>query len=401
MPRKLLSERLLLLLLAAVQFTHIMDFMVMMPLGPQLMRLFEIEPHEFSILVAVYTFSSAIAGIAGALFIDRFDRRTALLFAYIGFLIGTLACALAPGYETLLVARAASGAFGGVAGSLVLTIIGDIIPPERRGGAIGMVMASFSLASVAGVPVGLWLAARWSWHAPFLIIVAVGLVVLVMSLRALPSMRGHMVAAHLRERNALAGVGELLSHANSRAALGFMMMMVFGHFILIPFLSPSLVANTGLLEDDIFWFYLAGGLASLFSAPYIGRLADRYGKKTMFIVTITLGMVPVYFIANLGPTPLGVIMVLAAVFFMFAGGRFVPGQAIVTAAVPARLRGSFMSLNNSVRDMAAGAASLIGGQIVMRDAMTGKLLHVPVLGWIAIGVSLLSILMMSRVRSVA
>ncbi|WP_166442520.1 MFS transporter [Phragmitibacter flavus] len=396
-----IAERPLLFLLAAVQFTHLMDFMVMMPLGPQLMRLFEIAPDQFSLLVAVYTFSAAIAGVAGALFVDRFDRRTALLFTYGGFILGTLACALAPGYHSLLVARAISGAFGGVAGSLVLTIIGDVVPPERRGRAIGVVMAAFSLASVVGVPVGLWLAAQWSWHAPFLMIVGTGLMVWAAVWGVLPRMRAHMLAADAPAVKVLAGVKELLSNRNSRTALGFMMMMVFGHFILIPFLSPSLVSNAGLMESELFWFYLAGGIASLFSAPLIGRMADRFGKKWMFAVTIVCGAVPVYFIANLGPTSLPIIIILAAVFFMFAGGRFVPGQAIITGSVPPRLRGSFMSLNNSVRDFAAGAASLIGGQIIVKDLVTGKLLHLPVLGWIAITVSLLSMVLMSRVKPVS
>lgn len=401
MSQPQIAVRLLLFLLAAVQFTHLMDFMVMMPLGPQLMRLFEIRPDQFSLLVAVYTFSAAIAGLAGALFVDRFDRRAALLFTYGGFLLGTLACALAPGYHSLLLARAISGAFGGVAGSLVLTIIGDVIPPERRGRAIGVVMAAFSLASVVGVPVGLWLAAQWSWHAPFLMIVGTGLLVWLAVWRVLPRMRGHMRAVDAPSVKVLAGVKELVSNPNSRTALGFMSMMVFGHFILIPFLSPSLVANAGLMENELFWFYFAGGIASLFTSPLVGRLADRFGKKPMFCITILLGSVPVYFIANLGSTSLPIILVLAAVFFMFAGGRFVPGQAIVTGAVPPRLRGSFMSLNNSVRDFAAGFASLIGGQVVVKDLATGKLMHLPVLGWIAITVSLLSMVLMVRVKPVS
>lgn len=185
----------LLLFLAAIQFTHIMDFMVMMPLGPQLMRLFQIEPYQFGFLVASYTFSAGIAGLIAAFWVDRFDRKQALLFCYAGFILGTLACALAPTYHTLLLARVLSGAFGGVSGAIVLTVVGDVVPIHRRAGAMGIVMASFAFAAVAGVPVGLWLAAIWSWHAPFIIIVGVGSVLWVLCLFRFPSLRSHLAAA--------------------------------------------------------------------------------------------------------------------------------------------------------------------------------------------------------------
>jgi len=396
-----LTELPLLLLLAAVQFTHIMDFMVMMPLGPQLMRIFELTPAQFSLLVAAYTFSAGIAGLAGAIMVDRFDRKHALLFCYGGFLLGTLACALAPTYHTLLGARIISGAFGGVSGSILLTIVGDVVPPQRRAGAMGIIMGSFSMAAVAGVPVGLWLAAIWSWHAPFLIIVAIGLIIWILCLLWLSSMKGHFADPDIAKPHVLAGVRTLLSTRNTLLALSFMVLMVLGHFMIIPFLSPSLVANVGLSEHELSWVYLAGGLASLGSSPLLGRLADRYGKLRLYMVTIFGALTPVYIISNQGPTPLATVLAVAVLFFVFAGGRFIPGQAIITSAVPASLRGSFMSLNSSVRDLAAGVASLVGGHIVAKDVLTGRLLHFSTLGWIAIAASLLSIVVASRVKTVA
>lgn len=393
-----IAERPLLLMLSMVQFTHLMDFMVMMPLGPQLMRLFHLEPQHFSLLVASYTFSAAVAGFLGALWVDRFDRKVALLFCYAGFLLGTLACALAPGFEALLAARVISGAFGGVAGAMVLTIIGDVVAPERRGRAIGVVMAAFSLASVAGVPLGLWLAARWNWHAPFFVIVALGALVWLAVCGLLPPMRDHLTGT---KPKTFTGLRELLSSRNTVTALLFMMLMVFGHFVIIPFLSPSLVANAGMREADLWSFYLAGGVASLGSAPWLGRMSDKHGKLRVFCITVSLAMVPVYLLMNQGLSPLWSILMLAVAFFVLGGGRFVPGQAIITGAVPARLRGSFISLNNSVRDLAAGGASLLGGHIVVKDLATGKLLHLPTLGWIAIAASLLSVVLAARVKSVA
>jgi len=396
-----LTELPLLILLAAVQFTHIMDFMVMMPLGPQLMRIFDISPAQFSLLVAAYTFSAGIAGLAGAVFVDRFDRKHALLFCYGGFLLGTLACALAPGYHSLLLARVISGAFGGVSGSMVMTIVGDVIAPHRRAGAMGVIMGSYSMASVAGVPVGLYLASIYSWHAPFLIIVGIGVFIWAFCSYLLPSLRGHVLDRSSDRPHMLAGVWTLLSTRNTQLALTFMVCMVLGHFMIIPFISPSLVANVGLPEQHLSWFYLAGGLASLVSSPIIGKLADRYGKLRFYIITIMGAIVPVYMITHQGPEPLGILLGVAVLFFVFGGGRFIPGQAIVTSAVPASMRGSFMSLNSSVRDLAAGVASLVGGQIVAKDIVTGRLLHYPTLGWIAIVASLISVVIATRVKPVA
>lgn len=396
-----LPERTLLLLLAAVHFTHIMDFMVMMPLGPQLMRLFHIEPDQFSLLVASYTFSAAIAGFAGAFFLDRYDRKHALLFCYAGFLIGTLGCAMAPDYHTLLIARIVSGAFGGVSGATVMTIVGDIVPPQRRASGFGMVMASFAMASIVGVPAGLWLAAKWSWHMPFLMIAGVGLLIWLGFWFQFPNLRGHLSSIGSKSQQAYDGLKEILSGRNTLTALAFMVVMVFGHFIIVPFLSPSMVANAGMAEDELPYIYLAGGIGSFLTASWIGKLADRHGRLKLYSLMILGVLTPIYLITHQEPASLFSILLGTGFFFIFAGGRFIPGQAIITSSMPARLRGSFMSLNSSVRDLASGGASLLGGHIIVKDMATGKLLHYPTLGWIAIAVSLLSIFLASRVKAVS
>ncbi|WP_375438196.1 MFS transporter [uncultured Hymenobacter sp.] len=137
------NEKLLLALLAAVQFTNILDFVIMMPLGPQLMPALGIVPRQFGLVISAYTFSAGATGLAAA-FLDRFNRKTALLALYLGFGLGTVACALAPTYHWLVAARALTGAFGGVLGSLVLAIVGDAVPESRRGQAIGLGSPLFS-----------------------------------------------------------------------------------------------------------------------------------------------------------------------------------------------------------------------------------------------------------------
>src|SRR6266496_1384981 len=206
-----LSERSLLLLLAAVQFAHIVDFMILMPLGPQLMRDLAIGPGHFSALVAAYTISSGIVGLLTAPFIDRFDRRKLLLFAYAGFIAGTLACALSQSATTLLAARALSGAFGGLSISMVMSIIGDVVPAERRASAMGIVMTAFSVAAAVGVPFGLQLAQRLRWEAPFFMLAGIASVMWTIAFLRLPAVRGHLESGHARR-----AFGELLRRSEER-----------------------------------------------------------------------------------------------------------------------------------------------------------------------------------------
>src|SRR5258705_4526809 len=240
---KRLSERSILLLLAAVQFTHIVDFMIMMPLGPQLMRELQIGPRYFSAFVAIYTISSGMVGLLAAPFIDRFDRRKLLLAAYAGFILATLRCAVADTAGGLLAARALSGAFGGLSMSMVMAIIGDVVPAERRAAAVGIVMTGFSAAAAAGVPLGLQLAQHFQWEVQFFMLAMVAGLVWLVAFSGLPPVRGHLDDSHPDARRAL---GELLRDANAARALLFMAAMVFGHFAIIPLLAPYLVANVVL-----------------------------------------------------------------------------------------------------------------------------------------------------------
>src|SRR6267143_1329147 len=342
-----LSERSLLLLLAAVQFTHIMDFMIMMPLGPQLMRELHIGPGRFSGLVAAYTISSGIVGLLAAPFIDRFDRRKLLLFAYAGFALGTLACALSQNAATLLTARALSGAFGGLSISMVMSIIGDVVPAERRASAMGIVMTAFSVAAAVGVPFGLQLAERFRWEAPFFMLAGIAGVMWTIAFLKLPPVRGHLENGHAKRAFA-----ESRRDANAGRALLFMVAMVFGHFAIIPLLSPYLVYNVGLPERDLFLVYFTGGVLTVFTAPLIGKLADRHGRLRVFSALVAVACVVTLFITHSGRIPVWAVLVSGGAFFVFASGRFVPGQAIMTLAVPASRRGAFMSLSGCARDLA-------------------------------------------------
>ena len=390
---KALPERGILWLLAAVQFTHIVDFMILMPLGPQLMRDLHIGPAHFSALVAAYTVSSGVVGLLIAPFVDRFDRRKFLLFAYAGFITGTLACAWSQNAATLLAARAFCGAFGGLSISMVMSIIGDVVPAERRAAGMGIVMTAFSAAAAVGVPFGLKLAQLFRWEAPFFLLAGLASVVWLIAYLRLPPVRGH-----LQDGRANRAFAELLRDANAGRALLFMSVLVIGHFAIIPLLSPYLVANVGLPEHDLFLVYLTGGVLTVFTAPRIGRLADRLGRFQVFSGLVAVACVVTLTITCSGPLPVWAVLVLAGGFFVFASGRFVPAQAIMTLAVPASRRGAFMSLSGCARDLSMGFTSSLGGWIVAKSP-SGQLTNYYWLGCIAVAAGISSVWLARRVSN--
>jgi MFS transporter, DHA1 family, inner membrane transport protein len=392
---KQLSERSLLLLLAAVQFTHIVDFMLMMPLGPQLMRDLHIGPGRFSGLVSAYTISSGGFGLLAAPFIDRFDRRKLLLFAYGGFIFGTLACALSANAGTLLMGRAISGTFGGLSLAMVMSIIGDVIPPERRAWAMGMIMAAFSAAAALGVPFGLRLAQQIRWEAPFFVLAGIAAIVWTIVFLRLPAVRGHL---HHHQDDPMRAMKELLRDANAGRALLFMTATVLGHFAIIPLLSAYLVGNVGLPANDLFLVYLTGGVATVFTAPIVGRLADKLGRKRVFTFLVAVACVVTLLMTNAGHLAVWEVLILAGAFFIFASGRFIPGQAIMTLAVPASRRGAFMSLSGCARDLAMGFAATIGGWVVTQDQSSGRLHNFNLLGWLAVAAAVVSVWLAARVH---
>jgi len=391
------SERTWLLTLAAVQFTHILDFMIMMPLGAGLMRVFAFGPTEFSRLVAAYGGAAAIAGILGGFFLDQFDRRRLLLMVYPGFLLATLGCALAPTHATLFAARCAAGAFGGLAGSLVVAMVGDIVPPERRGRGMAFVMSAFPLASIAGVPLGIALANRYQWHAPFFLIVTLGLLVLTAIWRFLP--RGPLKAAP-RRPFAWSEMRALLAEPLHWRAFAVTAALVTAGGCIIPFMAPSLVANAGVSEARLPWIYFFGGLATFISTPLIGRLTDRYDKFHVILALTLPAIAATLLVTRLGPSPLPVILLTTTLFFVGMSGRFGPTTTLVANAIAPRFRGGFMSLNSAVQQGSSALANLAGGLLVTRD-MTGQLLGYPRAGWLAIAAFVLTLALAHRLRAAA
>lgn len=388
------NERLLLLILAAAMFTHIMDFMIMMPLGPQLMRIFDISPQQFSLLVASYTITAGVSGFAAAFLIDRYDRKNALLFVYVGFAVGTLACAFAPTYAVLLITRSLAGAFGGVLGAIILAIVSDAVPLERRAQGIGMVMASFGVASVVGVPFGLFIASKSSWHAPFLLLGGLAVLICVLIVAFVPNMTKHLNAnGHLSPIQVLR---EIFGKRNSRIGLTFSSLLMLGHFTIIPFVAPYMVGNIGFSEAQLAYIYLVGGVCTLFFSPWVGKMADKHGRLKIFTIFGSLVIIPIIVITNLVPVPIWGALIIAAIFFIFSNGRMVPSTTMETAIIKPEFRGSYMSIRSSVQQLSSGIAAFIAGLIITEqpsifDPNAKALVNYHYVGMIAVFFSLLSL----------
>ncbi|WP_396433810.1 MFS transporter [Limnohabitans sp.] len=388
-------ERWLLLTLAGIQFTHILDFMIMMPLGPQFTALFGISNAQFGLLVAAYTLSAGLSGLLAATYIDRFSRKQLLLTLYPLFGLATLACGLAPDYASLMVARVAAGLFGGVLSALAQTIVADVVPFERRGRAMSVVMTAFSVSTVAGVPLGLFLAAQLNWHAPFFgIAILVGLLTWG-AWRSLPRLDAHL--HHPDKTSVWRGIGQVLSEANHLKAFGVSGLMMFAGFTVIPYITIYLQSNAGMRSAEVPWIYLCGGLATLLSARYFGRLTDRLGKVFVFQRLALALAVPLMATTVSAGLPLWGLLMVSTLLFTVMSGRMIPGMAMISSAVQPRLRGTFMTLNSAVQSASMGLAALVGGLIIGRDSQ-GHLSFYWLAGLLGVVASLLSVWLAGRLQ---
>ncbi|MFN8354028.1 MAG: MFS transporter [Spirosomataceae bacterium] len=395
MPRK---ELILLLLLACVNFTHIMDFMIMMPLGPQLMRSFNVSPQQFGWMVSAYSFSAGFSGFLASFFVDRFDRKRVLQTAYSGLVIATWACAFAPTYELLTAARIIAGIFGGVLGSQVMSIVGDTIPYERRGRGMAVIQAAFSLAAVAGVPFGLWLASQLSWHAPFLFVGCLGLVNSLLIQFFVPPLTTHLQQLD-HKPHPLDVIRSIASQPNQQRALVLTGLMMIGHFSIIPFISPYLVTNAHFSEKDIYLIYLVGGALTIISSPLIGKLADQYGKYRLFAICASLSLTTTFAITNLPAVELPLVLVVSGFFFIFSGGRVITSQAMLSSVVLPQNRGGFMSINTAVMQLSSATGSFVAGMIVQKGS-DGLLHHYPYVGYMAIIAMICAIIVARKIKPV-
>src|SRR3989338_1962976 len=387
-------ERYLLLTLAGIQFSHILDFMIMMPLGPVLIKAFGISTHQFGLLVASYSFSAALSGLLAATFIDRFERKRLLLVMFGLFGLATLACGLAPGYATLLIARGLAGTFVGVMGAMVQTIVGDVIPFARRAKAGGIVSTAFSVSTVAGVPLSLWLANHFQWRAPFILIAVLTALFILIGQRILPELHHHISAQ--RRAHPFVEMLAVLRDANHLRALLFSALIIFSGFTVIPYITIYAVGNVGISLHDIPFIYLTGGAATLVTARLIGHSADLRGKVKIYRLVALAALLPLFVVTNIGSAPLWIWLICTTTFFILVSGRMIPAMAIITSAAQPKLRGTFMSLHATMQAFAMGSATTLAGFIITQNS-AGQIVGYETVGYVAMTANLLAVAFVARI----
>lgn len=382
-------------LLAFVQFTIILDFIIMSPLGAILMPALDITAAQFGAAVSAYAFSAGISGVLSAGFADRFDRKRLLLFFYVGFTAGTTLCALAPNYHLLLLGRIVTGLFGGVIGSITLAIITDLFPLHLRGRVMGFVQTAFGASQVLGIPVGLFLANRWNWHAAFGVIVVMAIAVVIAVLLLMRPVDGHLRLK--QDKNAFAHLIATVSEPSYTLAFGVTTLLATGGYMLMPFGSAYTVHNLGIDIQHLPTVYLVSGIFGIFAGPLVGRLSDRFGKFPMFTFGTAISIVMVLIYTHLGQTTLTIVIIVNVLMFSGIFSRMIPSQALISAIPAARQRGSFSAISASLQQLSGGLGSVFAAAIIAQNA-DGSLRHFDHLGYVVVGTSLVALLAMYFVQ---
>jgi MFS transporter, DHA1 family, inner membrane transport protein len=392
------SQKIILFLLSTINFTHILDFMIMMPLGVFLMPYFKISPLQFSFVVSAYTISAGVSGFLAAFFVDNYDRKKILLWAYFLFLIGTIACGIAPTYLLLLFARIFAGVFGGLIGAQVTSIIADAFAYEIRGRAMGAVMSGFAVASTLGMPFALFLANTFSWHAPFLFVGFLGIVLIPFIIKFMPKMDTHITNEKQSYDQKLSILTSVLKNKNQLEALLFSFLMMGGHFLMIPFINPYMIHNVGYDKDFTPLIYLVGGIASFISANILGKVADKYGKLKVYSWCLLSAIPMIIIITNLPfATKAYISLFIFGLWFAVSTGRGVTGAAMVTNVVDATTRGSFQSFNSSMQQLGTGLAAFVSGLIITENAQTKAIIGYETVGYLSVVVLLCSLLLARKI----
>jgi len=375
-------------ILTILQFTLILDFMVLSPLGPFLMPDLNITPAQFGMVVSAYAFSAGLSGLLAAGFADKYDRKKLLIFFYTGFIAGTLFCGLANTYPLLLLARTITGIFGGVIGSITLAIITDLFRLEVRGRVMGFVQMAFASSQVLGLPVGLYFANLWGWHSPFIMIVLVSGVVMTTIIIYLKPIDDHLKIKS--NRNAFVHLAKTASNSVYLKTFAATTLLATGGFMLMPFGTVFGVNNLKISPDNLPLLYTVTGVFSMITGPFIGRFSDSWGKYRTFFIGSIITIVIVIVYCNLGPTPLWLVMVFNIIMFMGISARMISSQALISGVPDQSDRGAFMSINSSVQQISGGMAAYAAGLIVVQSS-SGELLHYDTLGYVVAITTLITV----------
>jgi len=388
-------QKFIIFILAITQFTVILDFMVMSPLGDILMKTLKMNPTQFGIAVSAYALSAGASGLLTAGFADKFDRKKLLLFFYIGFTIGTILCGVVDTYELLVAARIFTGIFGGVIGSISMAIVADLFAIQQRGRVMGFLQMGFGASQVLGIPIGLYLAEKWHWHTPFLWIAVMAAIIAVLIAVKMKPVTHHLAAK--KDKSPLKHLFHTLMNKEYRIGFTATALLSIGGFMMMPFGSAFAVNNLQVSHEKLPWVFFVAGISTLIFMPLIGKLSDRMDKFRLFAIACLWMIAIVLVYTRFEATPLWVVM-LFNVFMMSAiTARMIPSTALVTAVPALHDRGAFMSVNSSLQQIAGGIAAAFAGTIVVQQTEHSPLEHYETLGYIVSGITLLSIFLVYRV----
>lgn len=384
-------------ILALTQFTVVLDFMVMSPLGDMLMKSMGLSTTQFGLSVSAYAFSAGISGLLTAGFADRFDRKKLLIFFYLGFIAGTLFCGLAQNYPQLLAARIFTGIFGGVIGSISMAIVTDLFIIEKRGRVIGYLQMGFGASQVLGIPISLYIANYWGWQSPFFMIVVLAITICFFTLIKLKPVREHL---HIKsERNAVAHLWHTLSQKKYRIGFLATAFLSLGGFMMMPWGSAFAINNLHVSAQQLPILYMVSGITALIIMPIIGKLSDRFDKFTIFSIASIFLSVVVIIYTNLGPVAFWIVIVMNLGFMIGIMSRMVPAVALSSALPEKQDRGAFMGINASLQQIAGGLAAAFGGLVVVQKDKFSPLENYNTLGYIIVFLSIVSIFLLLRVSN--
>lgn len=390
-------EKFVIFILSITQFTVILDFMVMSPLGDILMKSLDLTPSRFGLAVSAYAFSAGISGLLTAGFADRFDRKKLLLFFYTGFIIGTLFCGVAQSYTALLIARIITGLFGGVIGSISMAIITDLFSLQQRGRVMGFVQMGFGASQVLGVPIGLYLANAWDWEAPFLMIAGMAILIAILIAIRLQPVTQHL--ALQQNRSALRHLWRTVANRDYRIGFTATALLSVGGFMMMPFGSAFAVNNLGVTQQQLPMLFMVSGVTSLLIMPFIGRLSDQIDKFKLFTIASVWLMTVAVIYTNLSVSPLWLVMIFNILMMMGIMSRMVPSGALTSAVPDMPDRGAFMSVNSSLQQIAGGIAAAVAGMIVVQKTTSSPLENYNVIGYLMVIISILTIYLLQRVSA--
>jgi predicted MFS family arabinose efflux permease len=385
-------EKFVIAILALLQFTVVLDFMVLSPLGAILMPGLGISTSQFGLVVSAYAFSAGASGLCAAGFADRFDRKRMLLFFYSGFVCGTLFCAIASSYLPLLCARVVTGIFGGVIGSISFAIITDMFSMQVRGRVMGIVQMAFAASQVLGIPVGLYLATRLDWHAPFLMIAAIAIILWVVMAIKLQPVTGHLLGRH--DKNAFIHLWHTASNPFYIRGFAATILLATGGFMIMPFSTAFLVSNVLVPETHLSEIFFITGIISIVTGPFLGKMADRYGKYRLFVFGSILSIIMVMIYTHLGPTPIWVVILINVFLYTGISSRMISSSALISGVPDVSDRGAYMGINSSIQQVSGGIAAFVAGLIVYQPAKNAPLQHFDTVGYVTACTMLITLLMM-------